>query len=1624
MIPDIKEIDFPKKDGKQYATLTQATVSLSDMGERTISTQIKIDGDIVPDFSSDWEVEFGGERYIMPLRKPQGAKENTSLNSTIDLTFVHWAVYQLKRWYFFTVQPTESGTAVADKYIASVSLDLREFCNMMGQVLDYYFNGAIVLQLNDTPGQEYGTEAVNIDISYSYLWDVLIKLYEMYAVRWHIEAEGCSEEFPHGRYIIKVGYNAPEINHIFEYGFKGGLLKVERQVQDDSIRNTLLGRGGDRNLPYRYFKDVDPNNPSWPADPDWIPELRNIYFTELRGKAFRDYVKGWKTNPNRQLKEADGTPIKPYGSNTPIAVEPFSSDYARSSFAYMRGHSDEKFDPVEYVADKYYVSKGVIGVVKGSSIDKYGVLPGALDNNEDIYPTLQGVVVEPYGRVDEAVCVEQIESDAVEEATEAESTKLDIKAPSVLVETLRPLSRRKYVSPTCYLPRSVPQGYTGSIDLTLVVAWINAASQKGSTEDIEISNVTVRAYKSDGTEVSPVGLAAGSYTFTYEFEAYNKNKVSTITATIDLDIAKLILSPEKERWAGTWNVWIKNVWNSARRAGESDTAYAERVWRPILGDRTGNEARLVFSDGWLSISEDYEFTIVKLPEFDAGKTIDGVPSHWRLTLAKSDAELEASGLYVPNTRLNGNDGDHFFFVGIDMPHDYVLWAEERLDAYKADELEKVKDVKPTWVVSLDKVRMANMQPGESVELINLLSPGASVTLADRRFIGGSTGEKLYIQSLTYTYREPSSTDAALIPDVEVVLSDKYEVSATAVATLQGSVEALQRQIGAIGSMQQVIRAVCDRIYLRKDGFTERSMSPTEFASLLTSTNFRAGMIGGRGWGFYRDANGRWVLEIDHIKLRQDLEVNTLTVNQVVARGGMIVESAAQMEITRVEETDAVYRCYYDNKGGMVSSLFVAGDVAYCTRYSADYERLKYYRRRVVAVGRDYVDMAKAGDVHGVGVPEEGDAVVQWGSYTEPRRRFVKVRDVVGGGYERYLSGLDSVTADGTEYYFVGRQEGQYGDKPRFFIGDGDNFMEYREGKLRYRGALELESTYKGKQLDAYMSEEAEGAAKDAVNAMEIGGTNLLLSSDFLDGLDNWHYVRKPTSGFVDINEAFGYNGNKSVEFDLHDNENFEYISIGQEVAALVNGELSGMKEGGEYTMSVNVYVPSSAAFDSWCGLIARCFDRVGTGWTDSIIECQGVVPGQWNRVEQTFRVASDTRSVWIYFQVARNGHIFVNSPKLEEGNKATAWSASPKDVSYLRTALQNRTSIQGGLVLATLLKLGYEAADGEYRVMAGINGDASRGTRSLAVWAGGDAIDAEGAATDETPARFVIRHDGTAYACGNEVRFDADHIEVGESTVLDRDGLKLFSDTGHTKCVLQVINNTVGDDFPGEGAVRIIKTSEPISAGAITLARQVASGGIVSSSYFISSVSGYAQNSIGVFEEGETLRLSATIGFVSPIAGTPGVATQINGTAFFKVYKSDNSLKPVASITKALKYESGNSWQAAFAVNVVIPSKGTYYVQSGIKPAMTSGGIETVGQASSYLEYNGTATLGIASQSILGNDGLVSVWGETALLVRKEMVGMMRGLTGVRISHLGIELTTNGSDGWRRLDVEKLPFIS
>lgn len=809
MIKNILELNFPT-----YMTLETADVLMKDMEERTITTQVAIDGSITPKFTDEngnpLAISYMGEKYVLKKLRPQASKKNTSLKSQIDLSFHHWAEAELQRFFFVEMSSTESGTPKEDNYEASLSLKFTDFIIALNRVLEYYFDGRIVAVIPDNI--TFSDEVVLINISYTYIWTLIKNTYKTFGVRWRTVTED-------GICKFMFGFPDNDIAHIFQYGFTGGLLEVERQVQDDDIHNILLGRGSDKNLPYRYFKDVDPQNPSFNADPDWIPELKNLVFDGLRDAAFRSYVQGWKA------KHYNGT---------------ITEQQSYVTWAWRKGYTDEKWDPVEYVADEIVTTPAGEDrqvavtpsyspfVKKGSSIDKYGALWGGLDKNEEIKPTIQGMILPGIGRADEVVDVQQITEDVVPEEVKEEeeiannwllydwAVHLD---PELYTKIIFHKNEEKTLE-SIPIRISVPDGYVANVIHNDLTKTAGAPGDYGASASMDygtflvVKDVRAVVYDPETEEwVSGLGIGAGEHTVKIVAEIENTYD-DRLVAKVVVGKISLQFSEETVPSYRTFDIWIKNIWQTEKGAEETDDEYVERVWNPILGNRGEEEAAVSFSTGWLA-NEDYSFKLLKSTSiavhYDISRSLNGIPSHWRLTLIKSDAEFDVLGVYIPSKILNASAGDYFFFTGIDLPYLYYTEAEKRLTEYKNKRLDNTKETNPTWVVKLSKVRMTSMLYGETMTLLEQIKAGASFKLADKQFIEAEY-ESLYITSVTYSYKQPVKDDPYIVPDVEIVLSGKIETNYATTDTLSGEVDEIKSQMLSISSY---IKTVGDR-FLRKD----------------------------------------------------------------------------------------------------------------------------------------------------------------------------------------------------------------------------------------------------------------------------------------------------------------------------------------------------------------------------------------------------------------------------------------------------------------------------------------------------------------------------------------------------------------------------------------------------------------------------------------------------------------------------------------------------------------------------------------------------------------------------------------------------------------------------------------
>lgn len=1018
MIKDIVEVNFPS-----YATLHQASISIQEMGDRTITTQVKIDGSVIPDFSYDWEILFKGERYIHPIREPQAAKDNTSFNSTIEMVFQHWAIYQLKRYYFMEMTSVEAGTAIADKYEASLALTLPKFVDAFNNVLSYYFGDKIVMVLNDAATYEEAPQF--IEIKYSHIWEVLTSIYDTYAVRWNIVYNAHLD-----RYEIRVGFESEvSVDHIFEYGFNGGLLKFERAVQNTDLANILLGRGGEKNLPTWYFKNPalfteGGDNELFKPDPDAIPELKDVVFTELRGWTFRMYVRGWMTNQHRikTLYKKDGSVLWSAGT-LPAKDETLYE----TNWAYRKGCDDLKFNPPEYVKSE-------------SSIEQYGEIWGSLDNNAEIFPSIQGVEVSPYGRIDEVIDVEEVTTDDIESmAAAAVVTNVEYLDVSVWMpkrsETDGGAGYKTFKQGSRAF--SIPEGKVGSLTANFHIE--NSAVNTGITLLASKSILIVKNAVTGEILPNAQSIPAGHYYYRWEITLYNPSETGA-TVTIGAQGVKLTTSDVSNMaWRPTFDIWVKNIFNTQKGEFETEDAYVERVWLPILGSR-GEEAAVTFATGWLSGHEDWDFTIVgnifNGIHYDTSKARDGIHSEWRITLQKSDAELDATGKYIPYVGFNAHSGDRFFFTGIDMPFEYVFWAEQRLDTYKMESLSDSAHIHPTWSVQLDKVRTNLFDSEYGKKLVDALSAGALIHIRDHRFTKGDV-LNLYIQRIAYTWNEGMD-----IPNVELTLSDTIYVSQSNSERMQSQINALQRDYISISTVEDTVKTIVARSYLSKTQRSDTSFTQTAFAAPIISDNFEQGRSGGSGWGVYKDGDRASVIEADKIIVRQKLDVNELVVNQISAAGGKQIVSAANMECTQVVDSPDGYICYFDQKRGSVGNTFAMHDIAMGQRFDTTNAESWYYKREVVGLGENYIVLSKTNCSSGADIPREGDIIVQMGNLYDIDRQAAHVIAAYGPNAPSYtmFADLDGFNTEGKDVFGV-EYRAVEGSQTNFTSLGADDFEE-------------------------------------------------------------------------------------------------------------------------------------------------------------------------------------------------------------------------------------------------------------------------------------------------------------------------------------------------------------------------------------------------------------------------------------------------------------------------------------------------------------------------------------------------------------------------------------------------------
>lgn len=390
--------------------------------------------------------------------------------------------------------------------------------------------------------------------------------------------------------------------------------------------------------------------------------------------------------------------------------------------------------------------------------------------------------------------------------------------------------------------------------------------------------------------------------------------------------------------------------------------------------------------------------------------------------------------------------------------------------------------------------------------------------------------------------------------------------------------------------------------------------------------------------------------------------------------------------------------------------------------------------------------------------------------------------------------------------------------------------------------------------------------------------------------------------------------------------------------------------------------------------------------------------------------------------------------QLEEGVVATEYKASPLDFNYLTEALKESTTVEGGVILSSLMRLGYTASDA-YRVTAGMNGVLAPSTDGTdpAIWAGGDMLDAtsdENSSADlDSLAKLMFRHNGNGYMCGGVVRVLDGRILIGRNRkadgtiksdaefaqdciILDEEGLTYVSG-GQAR--LLVTSAQVGDTF--ETKVNAVNWSGTATAfDSIALAHYYSKEMILEpvkpeqpasedgtealSTTYLETWSWVPTRNIaqtktinigsGTIAVGTVIEVSSLSTSFS-ITRSHSEGVQITATAELCYTDSAGKVQVVRKVNMPKQY-SGNtcSFSMGTTIRHTVQVAASYFVRLTLTPNTDGMGkplaneYKTVTPATATA--SGTTKTTRSDVTIIGTDGIKSIWGDGGFLANNKGV--------------------------------------
>ena len=696
---------------------------------------------------------------------------------------------------------------------------------------------------------------------------------------------------------------------------------------------------------------------------------------------------------------------------------------------------------------------------------------------------------------------------------------------------------------------------------------------------------------------------------------------------------------------------------------------------------------------------------------------------WVLTLQR----VEDIGLYFPYKDFQISKGDHFVLSGIELPVQYVEAASEKLLRYAIAWLIENDHTRHTYAPKIYDIFMARQHDEAMAD-----TSGAVKSIHDTIKEGDIMpfkDEDLGLDAEIIIDRLTIKEENGKIPSYEVSLREDKEA---------GTLQKMQEQITALGrgsgggttpaQVKEYIASEGSKLFLSKTkpdvaqklirfwegiAFGEQSdsnvlgISSDGIATLkeVVSAAFRSGALGsGFKLGNYSDSEDSY-LEVDHLLVRKAAEFVKLVIRELQSVGGEIVLSPASMKISKVDFLKKgtllpeygptplrydVYRCSFLTKRGdeEITNPFAVNDLVRCQTFNIKEgttanAKNKYYWRRVLLVGTDYIDiLALSGGNYGDSQPEVGDELVQMGNTTDVARQSVLYLSAYGEDSPsiKLYKGVNDYTLDGKEIFVVSRDEiYALASMFKLKVKDGDTTKETTLAKLVLNVDGLTSTVDANKQevdgqigkINTTLTQNAESITslaqkqtntENKVSKIEQTTDKISLQVETTTNLKNcvvgsalrpWDEITKIAAAHsqkVEITSGGGVGGSNYATFSASGATANTYTGL--------------------YFKDVRVSAGKTYVFSVWVRNISLSdygfyytIKRFDGGTEGAVVKSSNIYAGlgDWHLFTATFTVPDGCTKLLLEIAVRRNGAIDVCRPMIMEGTEYGGWSLSPYD---------------------------------------------------------------------------------------------------------------------------------------------------------------------------------------------------------------------------------------------------------------------------------------------------------------------------------------------------------------------------